>query len=168
MNLSVKQCPQCKNEGIGPISLSEFATNKSASSGYQSWCKTHHRELNNRWCREHKEHRKKYSDSYVRTPRGWAVHARKRATREERAGPDGVHVSVELLESLVTNALKTGMVTLNTNKPDTASLDRIVSSKGYTPDNVQIVPRWYNMAKLHFTETELLEAVHRFGWRTDL
>ena len=166
MSLAIKQCPQCKSEGIGPIPISGFAKNKSSRSGYQSWCKTHHRKLSSKWYYRNTSARKKYCHEYVRTTKGWAIYALKRAGREERAGVNGVTISVSELQMLVEEALDKGIVTLDTNKPDTASIDQIVSGQGYSIENTQVVPRWYNMAKLHFTEEQLIEAVHKFGWKT--
>jgi hypothetical protein len=40
--------------------------------------------------------------------------------------------------------------------PLAPSIDRIDSLKGYTPDNVQVVCNWYNLAKHELSETEML------------
>lgn len=44
------------------------------------------------------------------------------------------------------------------NKPSlqTASVDRIDSSKGYTKDNIQIIHKMINVMKMHFSEKEFL------------
>jgi hypothetical protein len=39
---------------------------------------------------------------------------------------------------------------------DTPSVDRIDNTKGYTKGNIQIVCYWYNVAKLTFTEDEMM------------
>lgn len=41
--------------------------------------------------------------------------------------------------------------------PQTASVDRIDSTKGYTPDNVQWVDKRINFMKQHFSQVEFVE-----------
>lgn len=40
--------------------------------------------------------------------------------------------------------------------PFAPSLDRIDKTRGYTPDNVQVVCNWYNIAKNEYSENQLL------------
>jgi hypothetical protein len=46
------------------------------------------------------------------------------------------------------------------NKPNTASLDRIDSNRGYIMGNVQFVAYSINLAKNSFTDTEILEFIN--------
>jgi hypothetical protein len=43
--------------------------------------------------------------------------------------------------------------------PLTPSLDRIDSSKGYTPENTQIVACWYNLGKSDWNDTEIQDLI---------
>ena len=44
-----------------------------------------------------------------------------------------------------------------TRKPTTPSIDKIDATKGYTPENCQIVCWWYNVSKQRFTDEEVLK-----------
>ncbi|MEB3178939.1 MAG: hypothetical protein VKL59_07930 [Nostocaceae cyanobacterium] len=54
---------------------------------------------------------------------------------------------------------------LTTNR---ASVDRIDSAKGYTPDNIQFVAVIANFAKNAFTEKELIEFCHSVTYQSNL
>lgn len=61
------------------------------------------------------------------------------------------------------HALAAGVVTCESNRPDTASLDQIEPAGGYTQENVQVVPQWYNQAKHDFAAVDLHRAME--NWR---
>ncbi len=48
-------------------------------------------------------------------------------------------------------------MTINTDRPDSVSLDRINNNLGYTADNVRLVCRWVNIAKFTMTDAELMD-----------
>lgn len=72
-------------------------------------------------------------------------------------------VTTEFLLPLLEEAIAAGIVTCDSKKPDTASIDRIDASKGYVQGNVQIVPWWYNAAKHDFKAEDLHVAM--LNWR---
>lgn len=82
-----------------------------------------------------------------------------------RAKRDGRQITVSLPEvvALLRQALKDGSVVIGANSPLTASLDRIDPSLGYTPENVQVVPAWYNLGKKNYGETAFVDAVTRWA-----
>ena len=45
---------------------------------------------------------------------------------------------------------------------DTASIDRIDSTKGYTDDNIRIVTYWLNSAKMNMSEEQLKERMQHY------
>ncbi len=160
--LESKQCPECKRQGIGPKARSEFARCGSQTGGLQPWCKVHHRALNREWHEKNKTTRLAYYRRYVRTPRGWAIHALHHARREDRGGRAGVTITLDEVIRMVERALVDGYVTLDTEQPHTASLDQIIPNGGYSSNNTRVVPWWYNAAKHTFTDEQIRVAMRLF------
>lgn len=71
-------------------------------------------------------------------------------------------LNLDAMQRLVGEAVAAGRVTLDANHPESASLDRINCREGYRPENVQVVPAWYNFAKNKFDEAELRQAIFRW------
>lgn len=56
--------------------------------------------------------------------------------------------------------MPTGFSIKNMSKPNIASIDRIDSSKGYHPDNIQLTTKAMNLFKYTLSHEELLEICH--------
>lgn len=52
-------------------------------------------------------------------------------------------------------------------RPNSASIDRIDSSKPYSDDNIQVIPLWLNMAKLNKSIDFLVPYLRDFSNRFD-
>lgn len=65
---------------------------------------------------------------------------------------------------LLAAALDKGGVALETHRCDSASIDKKDKSKPISRSNIQVVPFWYNRAKNHWNEVDLVPAMARYGF----
>jgi hypothetical protein len=75
---------------------------------------------------------------------------------KERAKKRGLQFAITLdwIEKRLTDSVCKGEVTCERNRPNTASLDRVVSTEGYTPTNTRVAALVRNLGKSDFTEEE--------------
>lgn len=109
----------------------------------------------------YKQRRKQIEEDPDARIRFWA--AQWRST--PRQGRDRSQVTQDKLVELTYEGLKKFpyMRVLEKDKMYiTASVDRIDSSKGYTDDNIQVIPYWLNSAKMNMEEEELLIYMKHF------
>ena len=136
-----KQCPSC---GLKKP-LSEWPKNKASKNGYGSYCKPCH---------------------YKRTS-SRSLEQKMLSRSKSRALAKGLEHSL-ILENicipkycpLLGIELKDNTGTGKGNNPTSPSLDRLDSSKGYTPDNVWVISNRANEIKSNATLEEL-EAIVR-------
>ena len=110
------------------------------------------------------ERRKKTSEYWRQYSRD-NYEARLLTSIKSRAKKKGIDFNLELSDLIIPEFCpKTGISLVkhrgnSTNDKfyDTPSVDRIDCSKGYIKGNIQIVCYWYNVAKLTFTDKQMLE-----------
>jgi hypothetical protein len=55
------------------------------------------------------------------------------------------------------------MISVNRNSPIRASMDQIIPGKGYTADNIQIIPQWLNYAYHDFDKNLINDEIIKFA-----
>jgi hypothetical protein len=73
-----------------------------------------------------------------------------------------IDYDIEWLVVELKKAVDSGLVSLDRQSPDYASLDQRIGGLGYHRDNIQIVPLWYNLAKWQWTDADITAAVTRW------
>lgn len=58
--------------------------------------------------------------------------------------------------------VKRGHISLETGRPDSASIDQAIAGLGYHRANIQIVPLWYNFAKHQWDPADVREAIRKW------
>jgi len=145
--------------------LSEFYKSAMNADGRQSYCKACLTQVNNQW---------------RRTPKGKAWLAEKRRGRRsrnpashllnrcrDRAKEKGMECSLTLewiKQKLLAGVCEVTGISFAKNgsrHPFMPSIDRIDSSKGYTPENCRVVLWMINAAKNDLTEDDFLSALRQ-------
>lgn len=97
--------------------------------------------------------------------RNWASRAINRYKSDAKHFSSRKNLSIDLLEKLAFQALEKYPY-IEFFRPSKiayrASLDRIDSSKPYSPKNVQILPFWLNSAKVDLSEKELKRLIKSY------
>lgn len=78
-----------------------------------------------------------------------------RAAVRSRQGDFPFALTKAHVAELLDEAVLSGAVTLEANRPTTASIDRLRPELGYVDGNVQIIPQWLNFAYHDFDKTEI-------------
>lgn len=107
-----------------------------------------------------REHRIKYRSGV--TGRASILYSRAKNIMERKGLK--TDLTKEHIKTLLQESLDKGEVSLYPNRPDTASMDQIIASGGYTKDNIRIVPHWYNQAKFTYSDEQLISAMERYGF----
>lgn len=132
--VSVKQCTHCQKT----LPIDHFTKNTSVSSGYGGHCKKCHNSKNRR------HHHTRKNDSDYRASSLLSA-ARNRT--------DDVSLTKEWIANKIAggfceaSGLPFDLDSGRPARPFTPSLDRIDPTKGYTPENTQVVCWIYNRAK---------------------
>ena len=156
----------------------DYLTKKKG--GYRTICKPCHNkyekerrklkeqenpELKDKRLREGRDAYKRKREQIEKDPdakiRFWAAQWR----NTPREGRDRSQVTQDRLVELTYEGLKKFpyMRVLEKDKTYiTASVDRIDSRKGYTDDNIQVIPYWLNSAKMNMEEIELRSYIKHF------
>lgn len=71
-------------------------------------------------------------------------------------------ISAEYVQDLLIAALNAGTVVMGAGNPRSPSLDRIESDGPYHERNVQIVPRWFNIACRDWKKEEAIAAMRTY------
>lgn len=103
--------------------------------------------------------------SWLDTPdiRGYKLfhNAKSRSKKSKLSFDLSVPWIIEMIIQKMQEAADTGFdfITCERNRLMSASIDRIIPSEGYTRNNIQIVPLWYNLGKRTRSENEMRKAV---------
>ena len=95
-----------------------------------------------------------------RRPRG---NGRGRGVRRQELNKTKSEISTEILVSFAKKAI-IRFPDLNfedCTSPDYASVDRIDPLGGYELSNIEVVPMWFNAAKMQMSESELFERIKK-------
>lgn len=93
--------------------------------------------------------------AWVETLHGRTRRLRNQAKANAKACGVQFDLPVTFIERLLSSALESGLVSLETGRHDTASLDRIEPAAGYVPGNVQVIPWWLNAAYNRFPKADV-------------
>lgn len=169
----MKKCGKCKN--IKPFD--EFSKSKTSKNGLYLWCKSCDRsfkkqkkpitdEQKKEWHLKNRDRQLKRMRNYHASQNGRARDLHRSAMK--RANIKGINFNISLEHIRILLALgkcqrsgihfdlsmeNKGNVMRN---PFAPSLDRIDNSKGYEPDNIQLVCNLYNAGKGQHTDEQFI------------
>lgn len=109
--------------------------------------------------RAYSERTKDRKKAHAETLPGRARRLFNKATYRAQSLGVGCDLTYEFVLAKLTERYALGDISLESDRPDTASLDQRVAGLGYLQDNIQVVPWWYNAAKNRFTTEELTAAI---------
>lgn len=112
-----------------------------------------------RYGKRTKESEVRRNRDYRQTLRGRADLLVRSAKRNARACGVPFAIAVDDVLPLLAEALWEGLVTLQSNQHNTASLDRKKPAAGYVYGNVQVIPWWLNAAYNRFPKDVVNEAI---------
>lgn len=154
----LKICCQCKI----PQELGEYNKNSRAADKLCYHCKSCSKKYRNykrssELAKENSERYKKYKSEQRKTDKGLLTVLFNRIQRRTREVYGGIAIDKETLGIILENSkIKFGKLLSNEpHSPRIASVDRFDNSKGYTEDNIQIIPAWLNYAYNDYDKTEV-------------
>jgi rubredoxin len=164
---TTKTCPKCKINK----SYKEFIRNNNQKDALSNVCRECHYIYNTKWKKENKEAHNANHDRWMKTSsakawvndwenkyrktiegriRSWKAAAKQRGFAWE--------IDIYFLKSLPMTCHYSGVdLTMERKLPNTFSIDRIDSSKGYTKDNVVPCAYIVNIMKNHFEADEFIK-----------
>lgn len=177
----MKICYKCKKEK----SYCQFSKCKTRKDGYSPGCKAcnkSYREANKTKIAKQKkeyveknkgdinlkqreryynnrESYKKRNEKYLSNPKSWAIRTLHRS--KDRATMSGIEHSIVLEDIIIPEVCPYLKIPLTFivgqgQLPSNASIDRIDSSLGYIPSNIQVISRLANTMKSNATDKELI------------
>jgi hypothetical protein len=148
--IAMKKCSKCRKERA----LSEFYKKKQSKDGYDFWCKEC-------WKTKRPKTDKTYSKKSLHFT-GQQINVLMSNIRK-RSNIKGLEctVSTEYISNLVDEFCSNNTYSWKPKDPFKPSIDRIDSSKGYIPDNVQICWLIENYCKNTFTNEQVIEFCKR-------
>jgi len=128
-------------------------------------CPTNNPEYRKEYRENNREKYRQFNNEYYKTLDGTISALINAAIKRSKLKQLEFNLSREFIKILIIDALdKLGdHITLTKHSPKRASLDRIDSSKGYTEDNVQIIPNWLNCAYSNYNKNDININIIEFG-----
>lgn len=144
----MKRCSKCKIEKP----LSEFYKKRQSKNGHDYWCKACYRTVRPVFARVNSFSVK--SSHFSASNIQWLMtNARKRANIKSL----DFTITTNLISRLVHEFCESHIYSWDSYHPFKPSIDRIDHTKGYTPDNIQIIWNIENHCKNIYTNADVIQ-----------